>query len=129
MNNVINDKDEEMPLLASGKIVKDYRPLVSYYKLLKLSGNRSFIENRYFDLVTELLEKEKNYMNIDNLIKKLENEIEKDVDEKLAAKAFKECCMTEIGPQYARKMLARLIAGYVIEMLDSLGKINIKMSQ
>lgn len=123
------------PLLATGKIVSDYRPLKEYWELAKKVGkDKDFIKTEYLDYLESLLnqleadERGSREIVLRKILDRLEGYIEKDIDEGLAARALKNCCTSEgaDGVQ-AKKMIARIIAGYLLEYLDSLGKIRIKI--
>ena len=124
------------PLLATGKIVSDYRPLKEYWELAKKAGkDRDFIKTDYLDYLDSLLnqleadERGSREIILGRILDRLESYIEKDIDESLAARALKNCCTTseETDGVQAKKMIARIIAGYLLEYLDSLGKIRIKI--
>ncbi len=65
-----------------------------------------------------------------NILDRLESYIEKDIDKDLAYRALENCCPSEKADgMRAKKIIAHIIAGYLIEYLDSLGKIRIKYSK
>ena len=125
----------DKPLLATGKIVSDYRPLKEYWGLVKKVGkDNDFIKREYLDYLESFL----NQLEADargsreiilrKILDKLESYIEKDIDEDLAARALENCCIGgKLDNIQAKKIIARIIAGYLLEYLDSLGKIRIKI--
>lgn len=127
----------DKPLLASGKIVRDYRPLREYWELAKKVGkDKDVIKSEYLDYVESLMSQFEAYAGesreivLRNILDRLENYIEKDVDEGLASRALENCCPSEKSDgMQAKKMIAHIIAGYLLEYLDSLGKIRIKYNK
>ena len=117
------------PLLASGDIVGDYEPLFKYWELAK-SIDKSIAENATlnnedFDYLLEVLSKRR-IISLIELLNELEEYMLGRVDAEVAAKALKEVYNVEYGLEDARRRIARILAGWLIEASNIWGDIRLK---
>lgn len=114
-------------LFASGKIVKDYSILRYYIEELKARN----LSHEHIVPSSDTLESirrkvmEKSY-TVADIMMMLEPEIEGKIDLESASKAAERYLNAKVDIHIAKRMVARAIAGYYIEIADSLGYIHIK---
>ncbi len=117
------------PLLASGRIVGDYEPLFKYWELAKnvdkSIAENATLKNEDFDYLLELLSRRK-IISLIELLNKLEEYMLSRVDAEVAAKALKEVYNVEYGLEDARRKIARILAGWLIEASNIWGDIRLK---
>jgi len=117
------------PLLASGNIVSDYEPLFKYWELAK-NVNKSIAENATlknedFNYLLKMLSKRR-IISLIELLNELEEYMLGRVDAEIAAKALKEVYNIEYGLEDARRRIARILAGWLIEASNIWGDIRLK---
>ena len=115
------------PLLADGSVVGDYEPLMKYFEIAKSVkpdvAEKSYPRSEDFNYV-------KNYVNtrgkssLLSLLEDLTVTIIERVDSQIAVEAFKKAYGVELEPEDARRRIAKLIAGWIIEASKNLGYIT-----
>ncbi len=116
----------ELPFMASGIIVKNYRMLIEYFNELKRMGidpRDSYPRSEDLELVKNLASHNK---NLYDLLNELKDRIRKRVVVEAAIKAYRASTGVEPTPSEAVDEVAKLIAGWVIEIAANLGIIKLK---
>ncbi len=117
--------DAELPMMATGKIVEDYRPLMTYLRLLT-EEERAKVLPKTSDLnyVKDLVESRS--WSLGELLANLSEILQNRVDPRVAREAIKEALNLDLGEELARKHLARILAGWVLEIAENLGIIKLR---
>ncbi len=115
---------DKRPFLASGKIVKDYAPLLTYLKLLKDEEREALMPtSEYLKEVVDRVGKGK---ILGEVLSELAKELRWKIDAELAAKALREAWGVNASPEYAVDEIAREMAGWILEICEALGYLKIK---
>lgn len=116
------------PIMASGKLVDDYGPLKYYWNALrKRYGHAELVKTEFFKDAEKILSNYGSRVSASEVIEQLSNVVASQIDGEAAVLALKEYYGRDYSLDDARKIIARIISGYVLEFLESLGKI--KLSQ
>jgi len=114
-----------LPMMATGKIIKDYRPLIKYLELADRElRSRTIPNSSDIEVIKELLAR--GTSNLSDLINELTKYIRNRVDPELARKAVREVLGTDVDSRTAEYMISRIIAGWVIEMAEQFGIVKLK---
>jgi len=126
---VIKIVGKRKPILASGDIVADYEPLFKYWELAKKESRelaeKATLRHEDFEYLLKILSK-RELISLMELLEKLETYMLSRVNAALAAKALKEVYNIEYELEDARRKLARILAGWLIEASNIWGDIRLK---
>ena len=114
----------EKPFLASGKIVKDYAPLMTYLKLLEKSEREALMPTSEY--LKEIVDRVGKGKILGEMLSELAKELRPKIDVELAVKALKEAWGVNASPDYAVDEIAREMAGWLLEMCEALGYLKIR---
>ena len=108
----------ERPPWASGKIVSDYRPLYAYWRLARQRGREDLIEastlrREDFESLRSIVEGGTG--SALELVERLASALEERVDPDVAAEAILEALGVRLEPEEARRRIARILAGWLVE--------------
>lgn len=113
------------PMLATGKIVEDYRPLLAYGSLAKAAGKPpesfSFVPED-FELVKRMAERG---AKLSEIIEALAQRFLARLDCSLAERAYEEAAGLRLSKDLACDMMARSYAGWLVEASEQLGILKI----
>lgn len=114
-------------MLSSGKIVSDYRPLLEYWKLAKAHkpslADKIIVDRKDLELIKSLsLQKRK----VTEILEVLRGKILDRIDGNLAKKAIKNVYNLDISEENAKMVIAKILAGWYIEVADNLNVVKIK---
>ncbi len=118
-----------MPFFADGSIIGDYKPLFIYWRILREKGrndllDKAFLKREDFELVNRLVE-ERGRISLRELIDELTERFMDRVDPDIAMKAFTEVYGVSIDREYARRRIAYILAGWLIEASKNTGILKI----
>lgn len=115
------------PPFASGRLAGDYEPLFLYWEAAREAGREN--------LLGEAMLREEDYRlvsrlagetpRLGDLLERLEEEMAGRVDPGLAAKAYRRYGL-EIDPEDARRLIARLLAAWLLEAAEYWGFIRLR---
>jgi len=114
----------ERPFLASGKIVKDYRPLMTYLKLLGDREREALMPTGEY--LKEIVSRVGKGRTLGEVLNELAKELRWKINAELALKALREAWGMNVSPEYAVDEIAREMAGWVLEICESLGYLKIR---
>lgn len=122
--------DDKGFLFATGKVVKDYTLLRFYLEELKARN----LSHEHIVPTSELLiyiksKAAERASSVAEILTMIEPAIEEKVDPESASKAVERHLNLRVDAGLARKMVARIIAGYAIEIAESLGYIELKRGE
>jgi len=118
---------EEVPFLSSGKLVEDYRLLVRYFKKCKsigldcsplLPASQTLLE------IKQMVEKKR--VNFNEVLDFVRGKLSTDVHCSILVDAFEETYGVRASCEEAKNQLIKQLAGWYIEILDTLGYVKIK---
>ncbi len=118
-----------MLFLSSGKIVKDYRILQKYFEILdemNIDKASALPSSEDIELIRRLIKEGKR--NLLELIDALTLKFIPKINTEAAIRAYKEVLDIEIQPNTAISHIARDLAGWTLEIAESLGIIRIDVS-
>jgi len=114
----------KQPFLASGKIVKDYAPLMTYLKLLSEEERSQLMPTS--DYLKGIVLRVGRGRVLGEILNELAKELRPRIKAELAVKALKEAWGVDVSMEYAVDEIAREMAGWILEMCETLGYIRIK---
>ncbi|MCD6341143.1 MAG: hypothetical protein J7L51_04265 [Desulfurococcales archaeon] len=113
------------PMLATGKIVPDYRPLIRYLELANAEQRDKVLpKSSDIELVRTLLER--GYETLEEVLNEIVQVVRGRFDPNLSCRAVKEVLNVELEEDEAVKYLSKLLAGWIIEMAEQLGAVRLK---
>lgn len=117
--------NKDLPLLATGIIVKDYRPLYRYWdEVEKLGLRKPVIEREDVEFVENLIKKE-GIVNLSIIYRKLVDRVENRIKMDIAVKVYRDLGLN-IPPILAKRKIAEILAGWIIEACDIFNIIKIR---
>ncbi len=112
-------------MLATGKIVSDYRPLIKYLELANTEQrNKVLPRSSDIELVRILLER--GYETLEEVLNEIVQIVKERFDPGLSCRAIKEVLDIELSEDEAVKYLSKILAGWIIEMAEQLGTVRLK---
>ena len=120
------DKSGRRPLLATGRVVEDYEPLLRYFEVAKEKGLKPeayTITRGDLDYVARLVEEKKSMLE---LIEELKKVFKGRIDCKTAVEALAQSKSVKLDESQACDYMAFLYAGWLVEACESLGLIKVK---
>jgi len=116
---------EKRPLLASGTIVEDYEPLFMYWRVAEDRGAEKItLKNEDFEYLKLLLDKEERITLLKLKNRLLSTMLER-VDPNIAVEAYRKLGI-EIPPDVARRMIAEILVGWLVEAAETLNLIKLR---
>ncbi len=103
-----------LPYFATGEVVGDYELLYRYWKHAGRKAEDAVLRREDFDYLRRLVE-EYRVKTLQELLEKLTAYFTPRVDPEAARKAVKEHYRVDVGSEEARKMVARILAGWLVE--------------
>jgi len=120
------DKSSRRPLLATGRVVEDYEPLLRYFEVAKEKGLKPeayTITRGDLDYVARLVEEKKSMLE---LIEELKKVFKGRIDCKTAVEALAQSKGVKLDESQACDYMAFLYAGWLVEACEVLGLIKVK---
>ena len=119
---------KKIPLLGDGSIVSDYDPLFKYWELAREMRreeliDKAMLKNNDFKYIEELIQRER--FNLLELLNILEDYFLHRVDGEVAKEAYSRVYGVDIDPLEARRRLARILGGWLIEASIQSRKIKV----
>ena len=116
-----------LPLLADGSVVGDYEPLFYYWEIARKHSREDLVEKSMlsrddFYFIERLVEEER--VALTRLLNVLEDYYVLRVDPEIAKEAYREAYGVDLSPEDARRRIARILAGWLIEAAKQWGKIR-----
>lgn len=116
-----------LPLFADGSVVGDYEPLFYYWEIARRQGREDVVEKSMlsrddFRFIERLVEEER--IALTRLLNVLEDYYVLRVDPEVAREAYREAYGVDLGSEDARRRIARILAGWLIEAARQWGKIR-----
>ena len=116
-----------LPFLADGSVVGDYTPLFHYWEIARRKGREELIEKAMlisedFRFLERIVEREK--YSLHRLLNILEDYYTPRLDPGIAREALREAYGVDIWEEDARRRIARILAGWLIEASKQWGKIR-----
>jgi len=124
----LSESKRRLPLLGNGSIVSDYEPLFRYWEIARRRGREDIVEKSMlsrddFRFIERLIEEER--IILTRLLNILEDYYVLRVDPEIAREAYREVYGVELGGEDARRRIARILAGWLIEAAKQWGKIRL----
>jgi len=119
-------KSGRRPLLATGRVVEDYEPLLRYFEVAKEKGLKPeayTITRGDLDYVARLVEEKKSMLE---LIEELKKVFKGRIDCKTAVEALAQSKGVKLDESQACDYMAFLYAGWLVEACEALGLIKVK---
>ena len=116
---------KQLPMMATGKVISDYRPLIKYLEIAdKESKDKVIPRAEDIEVVRELISR--GISNLNELLNELIKYVQSRVNEDLAKKAVEEVFNTEVDKTLAKHIISKVVAGWIIEMAEQFGVIKFK---
>lgn len=112
-------------MMATGKVISDYTPLMEYLRLLSQEEREVFLPTSK-DIDALINKVKAGNMNLNELLEELAVSLIERVIPSKAHEAVKRAWHVEYDPDRASKEIARELAGWIIELADVLGAIRLK---
>ncbi len=117
----------KLPFLANGSVVGDYTPLFQYWEIAREKGREELVEkamlvNEDFKFLERIVEREK--FSLHRLLNILEDYYVSRLDPSIAREALRKAYGVDIWEEDARRRIARILAGWLIEASRQWGKIR-----
>ncbi len=132
MRKQANEKmnEEKRPLLATGKLGANYKLLYAYWEIAKKHSHDKAAEivlkTEDFNEVEKILKKTKENKRVFEIIEEVLPRFIKRIDPAIAVEAYEQVYSTKINPSDAVRELAKIMAIWLIEALETEGKIVFK---
>jgi len=110
--------------MSTGKLIKDYRPLMEYLRLLSPeSRNQVLPSSKDFDLIRHLvLKKPKKATKIIDELANIKSTL---INGEIAVKAVEKAWNLRLDEETAIKEVSRELAGWILEISEGLGLIEL----
>lgn len=119
----------DKPFLSTRDLIENYSFLVEYMKKCKDRGLDCTKLLPTSQLLDELYKKiDKEAMSFEQVINYVNKKLGNEVNCDLCIDVFREIYKTVVGCEEAKKMLITQLAGWYIEILESLGYVKIRPS-
>ena len=116
------------PMLASGAIVSDYEPLFKYWEIAKnvdkTVAEKATLRSEDFDIALSYVSS-KGITSLASLLSYLEDYMTDRVDGELAVRALKETYGVIFEIEEAKRRIARILAGWLIEACSLWGTLRL----
>ncbi|RLG76127.1 MAG: hypothetical protein DRO23_01850 [Thermoprotei archaeon] len=116
------------PMLASGAIVSDYEPLFKYWEIAKnvdkTVAEKATLRSEDFDAALSYVSS-KGITSLASLLSYLEDYMADRVDGELAVRALKETYGVTFEIEEAKRRIARILAGWLIEACSLWGTLRL----
>lgn len=115
--------NSDLPFFADASIVGDYRPLKKYWEILRKKGSsldQAFLNRRDFDHLSEVVMFNPG-IDLESLLNMFTSWFIERIDCEAAVEAYREVYGIELDKEEARKGIARILAGWLIEAGRSVG--------
>lgn len=122
--------NDEKPFLSTGRLVESYKLLVSYMKKCRESNidcDHLIPSSQFLLEVKELVEKG-NLSKFADLVNLVEGRYSELINCDLALRVFAEVHGHQATCELVKRMLITQLAGWIAEMLESLGYVRVKFS-
>lgn len=120
---------KDKPFFADSSIVGDYTPLIRYWELLKKEKRNiddALLKPSDFKHVEQLI-KEQGRISLAELLEKLTEYFYDRIDPEIATRALEEAYNVETELEYARRIIARIMAGWLIEASNTTGILRLRI--
>jgi hypothetical protein len=103
-----------LPYFATGEVVGDYELLYRYWRYAGRRAEEATLRREDFDYLRRLVE-DYHVKRLDELLAKLTDYFSPRVDPEAARRAVEDHYKVSIPPEDARRMVARILAGWLVE--------------
>lgn len=113
--------------LSSGKLLENSRLLAKYMKLCKergLSCEKLLPSSSLLSEIKKMVEKAP--VSFEDIVKFLQEQVSSEVDCGICIEAYREIYGISVDCESAKKALVIQLAGWLVEILDTLGYVKIK---
>jgi len=122
-------QEKRLPMFANGTIVSDYEPLFHYWEIARKRGredlvDKAMLENRDFDYIRRMVLEQA--LNLLEVLDRLEEYFIDRIEPEIAVKALEETLGIELELEEARRRLARILAGWLLEAAQTWGIIRLR---
>lgn len=116
-------------MFANGTVIPDYEPLFRYWEIARKRGredlvNRAMLENTDFDYIRKMVLEQA--LNLLEILDRLEEYFIDRIEPEIAVKALEETLGIELELEEARRRLARILAGWLLEAAQTWGIIRLR---
>ena len=112
-------------MLATGKIVSNYKPLIKYLELANPEQREKALpRSSDIEVVRSLLEK--GYGTLEEVLNEVAKIVRDRLDPELSQKAIKYSLDVELGRDEAVRYISKLLAGWIIEIAEQLGVVRLR---
>ncbi len=114
---------KDKPFFADSSIVGDYTPLIKYWELLKKEKRNiddALLKPSDFKYIEQLV-KEQGRISLAELLEKLTEYFYDRIDPDIASRALEEAYNVKTELEHARRIIARIMAGWLIEASNNTG--------
>ncbi|MCC6034283.1 MAG: hypothetical protein LM567_02130 [Desulfurococcaceae archaeon] len=124
------NSNSEKPFLSTGKLIENYKLLVNYMKQCRDAGLdcSPLIPSSDFLLEVKRLVESDYISKFSDLVKLVEKKFGNLISCDLALRVFTEIHGYVVSCDLVKNMLITQLAGWIIEMLETLGYVKIKFS-
>ncbi|RLE58921.1 MAG: hypothetical protein DRN53_07720 [Thermoprotei archaeon] len=113
------------PLLASGTIVEDYEPLFMYWRVAEDRGiEKVVLKSEDFEYLKLIISREEKITLLELKNRLLSIMLER-VNPDVAVEAYRRLSI-ELPPDVAKKMIAEVLVGWLIEAAETLNLIRLR---
>ncbi len=118
-------------MFATGKLVRDYEPLRKYLELVKDTEwyDKAFLNENDFKRLVELVKSKGGKPSLLEIWKELTEELKDRIEPKAALKALEATGYDVEDEEEARELLAKLLAGWLMEAGDEWHLIRLNFRQ
>ena len=120
---------KDKPFFADSSIVGDYTPLIRYWELLKKEKrniDNALLKPSDFKYIEQLI-KEQGRISLAELLEKLTEYFYDRIDPEIATRALEEAYNVETELEHARRIIARIMAGWLIEASNTTGILRLRI--
>ncbi|MCE4617224.1 MAG: hypothetical protein F7C32_01390 [Desulfurococcales archaeon] len=117
-------KNMKRPFFATGYLIEDYEPLMKYWEFLRKEGREDILEKAFLDNedyeILKKIAREKVGRSLAEIFDELIGRFLERIDAETALKAFREAGYKTIGLEEAKRSMARILAGWLLEAGENL---------
>ncbi|MEM4481795.1 MAG: hypothetical protein QW808_04200 [Desulfurococcaceae archaeon] len=118
---------DERPFLSTGSVIEDYRFLLGYMKKCKQLKEDCSSLLPTSEILSEIIKAiSEAGLSFGDIIELIRTKFESSIDCDLCSEAFKEAYGVVVDCTEAKKLLFVQIAGWYVEILESLGYIKVR---
>lgn len=118
----------DKPFFADSSIVGDYTPLIRYWEILKKEKRNiddALLKPSDFKYIEQLIY-EHDRISLAKLLENLTEYFYERIDPEIAARALEEVYNVKVELEHARRIIARIMAGWLIEASNNTGILRLR---